>query len=93
MYQNESGAMNEGFSDIWGAAVEYYKDPAKATWLIGEDIDKVRPALRSMSNPNAESQPDTYRGTYWGHHQPPTRPTTTAACTPTRACSTTGFTC
>ncbi|QIX61293.1 T9SS type A sorting domain-containing protein [Hymenobacter lutimineralis] len=64
-YSNESGAMNEGFSDIWGAAVEYYKDPAKATWLIGEDIDKVRPSLRSMSNPNAESQPDTYKGTYW----------------------------
>ncbi|GAA4359080.1 M4 family metallopeptidase [Hymenobacter saemangeumensis] len=64
-YQNESGAMNEGFSDIWGAAVEYYKAPGKQTWLIGEDIDKVRPSLRSMSNPNAESQPDTYRGTYW----------------------------
>ena len=64
-YQNESGAMNEGFSDIWGAAVEYYKAPTKQTWLIGEDIDKVRPSLRSMSNPNAESQPDTYKGTYW----------------------------
>ena len=23
-YQRESGAMNEGFSDIWGAAVEYF---------------------------------------------------------------------
>ncbi|SMB94302.1 peptidase M4 thermolysin [Hymenobacter roseosalivarius DSM 11622] len=64
-YSYESGALNEGFSDIWGAAVEYYKDPNKATWLIGEDIDKVRPSLRSMSNPNAESQPDTYKGTYW----------------------------
>ncbi|NVO83948.1 M4 family metallopeptidase [Hymenobacter terrestris] len=64
-YSNESGALNEGFSDIWGACVEYYKDPNKATWLIGEDIDKVRPALRSMSNPNAEGQPDTYKGTSW----------------------------
>ncbi|TGE15274.1 M4 family metallopeptidase [Hymenobacter elongatus] len=64
-YSYESGALNEGFSDIWGACVEYYKDPAKQTWLIGEDIDKVRPSLRSMSNPNAESQPDTYQGTYW----------------------------
>ncbi len=64
-YRNESGALNEGFSDIWGAAVEYYKDPNKATWLIGEDIDKVRPSLRSMSNPNAEGQPDTYQGTNW----------------------------
>jgi Zn-dependent metalloprotease len=64
-YSNESGAMNEGFSDIWGACVEYYKDPTKQTWLIGEDIDKVRPSLRSMSNPNAEGQPDTYKGTSW----------------------------
>jgi len=64
-YSYESGALNEGFSDIWGAAVEYYKAPNKATWLIGEDIDKVRPSLRSMSNPNAEGQPDTYQGTYW----------------------------
>ncbi|MCB2406606.1 M4 family metallopeptidase [Hymenobacter lucidus] len=64
-YSYESGALNEGFSDIWGACVEYYKDPTKQTWLIGEDIDKVRPSLRSMSNPNAESQPDTYQGTYW----------------------------
>jgi bacillolysin len=64
-YSNQSGALNEGFSDIWGAAVEYYKAPTKATWLIGEDIDKVRPSLRSMSNPNAEGQPDTYLGTYW----------------------------
>jgi bacillolysin len=64
-YSNESGALNEGFSDIWGAAVEYYKAPNKATWLIGEDIDKVRPSLRSMSDPNAEGQPDTYKGTSW----------------------------
>jgi bacillolysin len=64
-YQKESGAMNEGFSDIWGACIEYYKDPTKQTWLIGEDIDKSRPSLRSMSNPNAEGQPDTYGGTYW----------------------------
>jgi bacillolysin len=64
-YANESGALNEGFSDIWGACVEYYKDPSKETWLIGEDIDKVRPSLRSMSNPNAEGQPDTYKGTSW----------------------------
>ena len=64
-YQRESGGMNEGFSDIWGAAIEAYSTTGKATWLIGEDIDKVRPSLRSMSNPNAEGQPDTYGGTYW----------------------------
>lgn len=65
VYSYESGAMNEGFSDIWAAAVEYYAAPNKDTWLIGEDIDKQRPSLRSMSNPKAEGQPDTYKGTNW----------------------------
>jgi Zn-dependent metalloprotease len=40
-YQKESGAMNEAFSDIWGACVEYYAAPSKSTWLIGEDIMKT----------------------------------------------------
>lgn len=65
VYSYESGAMNEGFSDIWGAAVEYYAAPEKQTWLIGEDIDLQQAALRSMSDPNSQSQPDTYKGDYW----------------------------
>jgi Zn-dependent metalloprotease len=66
-YQKESGAMNEAFSDIWGACIEYYAAPSKSTWLIGEDIERRagRLALRSMSNPKSEGQPDTYGGTYW----------------------------
>lgn len=66
-YQKESGAMNEGFSDIWAACVEYYAAPTKQPWLIGEDIEmrSGHVALRSMSNPNTEGQPDTYGGTYW----------------------------
>ena len=67
VYQKESGAMNEGFSDIWGACVEYYAAPSKSTWLIGEDIERRsgHAALRSMSDPKSEGQPDTYGGTYW----------------------------
>ena len=66
-YQKESGAMNEGFSDIWGACIEYNAAPAKSTWLIGEDIERRsgHAALRSMSNPKIEGQPDTYGGTNW----------------------------
>lgn len=63
VYAYEPGALNEGFSDIWGACVEYYAAPAKATWLIGEDV--VAGGFRSMSNPNLEYQPDTYNGLYW----------------------------
>ena len=66
-YQKESGAMNEAFSDIWGACIEYYAAPSKSTWLIGEDIEKRagHAALRSMSDPKSEGQPDTYGGTNW----------------------------
>jgi bacillolysin len=66
-YQRESGGLNEGFSDIWGACVEYNAAPTKATWLIGEDIERraTHAALRSMSNPKSEGQPDTYGGTNW----------------------------
>jgi bacillolysin len=66
-YQKESGAMNEGLSDIWGACIEYFAAPTKSTWLIGEDIENRAGhlSLRSMSNPKAEGQPDTYGGTNW----------------------------
>jgi bacillolysin len=67
VYQNESGAINEGLSDIWGACIEQYATTGKQTWLIGEDIERRtgHVSLRSMSNPNAEGQPDTYGGTNW----------------------------
>ncbi|MEP6674099.1 MAG: M4 family metallopeptidase [Ferruginibacter sp.] len=61
-YSGQSGAMNEGFSDIFGTAIEFYAKPGSANWLIGENIGA---AFRSMSNPNQFSQPDTYLGTYW----------------------------
>ena len=66
-YSYESGAMNEGFSDIWGASIEYFAEPTKQTWLIGEDIERRsgHAALRSMSDPKSEGQPDTYQGTNW----------------------------
>ncbi|MGI4742063.1 MAG: M4 family metallopeptidase [Janthinobacterium lividum] len=74
-YSNESGAMNEGLSDIWGATIENYAvtslnvtssgPKAKSTWLIGEEIDKQQAALRSMSDPKSQQQPDYYKGTYW----------------------------
>lgn len=68
IYSRESGALNEGFSDIWGAAAEYKYAPTKQTWLIGEEITNIAPGyLRSMSNPKTglNPQPDTYRGINW----------------------------
>ncbi|PKP10934.1 MAG: peptidase M4 [Bacteroidetes bacterium HGW-Bacteroidetes-4] len=67
VYQNESGALNEAFSDIWGACVEAYAAPEKNIWVMGEDIERRsgHEGLRILSNPNAEGLPDTYGGTYW----------------------------
>ena len=74
-YSNESGAMNEGLSDIWGASIEDYSVnnlgvvssgvKSKSTWLIGEEIDKQQAALRSMSDPKSQGQPDYYQGINW----------------------------
>ncbi len=62
-YSYESGALNEGFSDIFGISIEFYaKPPHTANWLMGDEIGS---AFRSMSNPNLYQQPDTYNGTYW----------------------------
>lgn len=61
-YQSESGALDEGFSDIWAAVIENWADPAKQRWLIGEEIGGP---LRSMANPNLFGQPDTRGGTNW----------------------------
>jgi Zn-dependent metalloprotease len=60
-YSYESGALNEGFSDIFGTTIEFYAKPGTANWLIGEAFYTIR----SMSNPNAYGQPDTYKGTNW----------------------------
>ena len=67
-YQRESGALNEGLSDIWGAVVEHKYAPEKQNFIIGEDITIASPGhLRSMSNPKValSPQPDTFRGINW----------------------------
>lgn len=64
-YQNESGALNESFSDIFGEAVENFAKGSN-DWLMGCDIGvNGCGAIRNMKNPNAFSDPDTYGGTYW----------------------------
>lgn len=61
-YYAESGALNESFSDIFGACVEFYAQPdgrslypSKATgqsdWLCGEDCWLASTALRDLRSP------------------------------------------
>ncbi len=66
VYSNQSGALNEAFSDIWGACVEFAYFPNKKTWYVGDDFDlAANKGFRNMANPNEFGHPDTYLGTYW----------------------------
>lgn len=84
VYESESGAMNEGLSDIWAASIERYVivnvDPSLAAtyrpFSIGEQIAASPSApLRRMDAPKEQSNPDTYGGEHWVN----------PVCTPTLA--------
>ena len=66
VYSYQSGALNESFSDIFGESIENYASGSN-DWLMGDQIGAGGSggALRSMSNPNAYGDPDTYLGTNW----------------------------
>ncbi|WP_075341541.1 M4 family metallopeptidase [Tenacibaculum agarivorans] len=66
-YEFESGALNEGLSDIWAMVFENYANDNLGTTTDPSRINDQNAggALRSFSNPNAYGQPDTYGGTYW----------------------------
>jgi Zn-dependent metalloprotease/subtilisin family serine protease len=62
IYADESGALNESFSDIFGACVEFASQPdgralypgrapSVADWLVGEDCWVSATALRDMRSP------------------------------------------
>jgi Zn-dependent metalloprotease/subtilisin family serine protease len=76
IYSYESGALNESFSDIFGALVEFSAQPdgramyptsaeGQSDWLIGEDAWLEADALRDMRDPQRYGQPSYYKGTYW----------------------------
>lgn len=79
-YANESGALNESMSDVFGAMVELYARGGSAnsdTWKIGEQSytpSTAGDALRYMDNPHlagnggytADDDPDHYAERYTG---------------------------
>jgi hypothetical protein len=75
-YRNESGALNEAFSDMMGKSVEFFYHPAgsgvgQADYVIAKDVVRaVRPGalsgFRSMSNPALFGDPDHYSRRYTG---------------------------
>lgn len=66
VYSYESGALNESFSDIFGVCIDFWSRPTQANWKMGDEIYITGSSyFRSMSNPNARNDPDTYKGTHW----------------------------
>jgi Zn-dependent metalloprotease len=73
IYLNESGALNESFSDIMGTAVEFFFQAAgdgvlRADYLCGEDIARgsTGNGIRSMASPIDRGHPDHYSIRYTG---------------------------
>lgn len=69
-YKNESGALNESFSDMMGICVKrsVQISEAKKNWLIGDDVMLQVPCMRDMSHKVVGSegvQPIYYKGKNW----------------------------
>ena len=68
IYEKESGALNESFSDMMGAAFEWARDTLDTPdWLMGENGRTSGQAFRSMSDPHQFGDPDYYgtSDSYW----------------------------
>jgi len=60
VYQDQSGSLNEAMSDIMATAAEYYVQPTKFDWLVGEDVWTPAisgDALRSLADPTIYGDP------------------------------------
>ena len=71
IYRNESGALNEAFSDILGTSVEFfYQTPGtglrQADYLIGEDVFRPGGAPIDVRIPRRMAIPTTTRSGYTG---------------------------
>ncbi|MBI1837122.1 MAG: M4 family metallopeptidase [Flavobacteriia bacterium] len=64
-YIDESGALNESFSDIFGVILDYSQNPTTANFQIGDQFAINGNFFRDMSNPNSKGHPDTYLGNFW----------------------------
>jgi thermolysin len=71
-YFNESGALNESFSDVMGVGTEFYaaasgRSSLAPDYIMGEDTWTGRATgLRSLANPGAFGDPDHYSKRYVG---------------------------
>jgi len=68
----EAGALNEGFSDIWGVCVKYWVTSSKPLWKTSSEIilDPNYNCIRDIQNPKSVFStygpcPNTYMGEFW----------------------------
>ncbi len=61
-YAYEPGALNEGFADIFGEALQNYAE-GSSDWLLGEDLPGGE--LRNLSDPASLSYPDRFYSPYY----------------------------
>ncbi len=76
IYENESGALNEAFSDMMGNTIEFYADrngldkAAQPDFLIGEDVINTpgdpTPGFRNMGDPMQDGDPSHVSQQYTG---------------------------
>jgi bacillolysin len=72
IYEGESGALNESFSDMMGNTIEFYAaqqgtDPAgEPDWRIGEDVIVDTDGFRNMGDPQEFGDPDHYSELFTG---------------------------
>lgn len=64
IYERESGALSEAFSDIFGEVVER-EVMGSNDWLAAADITPNGRGLRDLADPKSFNNPDTYFGEYW----------------------------
>ncbi|MEO5674755.1 MAG: PKD domain-containing protein [Chitinophagales bacterium] len=64
IYSCESGGLNEGYSDIFGQAVDWEKNPTTASWYVSGHNSGT--PFRNMANPKEFNNPNCYGGDFWG---------------------------
>ena len=72
VYEGESGALNEAFSDLLGVGTEFFMSetgrhkPEQPDYLIGEDVLKPG-GIRSIADPQSKGDPDHYSQRFLGN--------------------------
>ncbi len=67
LYANDTGAINESFSDVMGNIIEMRLDGDAGAWTIAEGIGEIG---RNMADPHECAQPEFAFDTYYAPHPP-----------------------